>query len=173
VRAVLPDDEPPPLPAYRKPELEQAIAAEQAEIERASQATEARLDDPAPDEQLAEALADLAVRRRFAAALEACRDTGRRCPPRLDEPAWSYDVDGLADPVLDTPLRYDREDWRKIAAELHGRACACRTRTCLDSLEVAIGVLEKRPMPDVTSDDEAAGSIVAARECLAYLRATR
>ena len=171
--AQLAEAEPPLLPPYRNDELARAIASEQAELDRAAQAIATREDDPAPDDALPGALADLAVRRRFEAALETCRDTGQRCPPRLDDPAWSYDVDGLADPPIQAALRYDRDDWRKIAAELHGRACACRTRTCVDSVEVAIAVLEQRPMPEVTSDDEAASSIVAARECLSYLRATR
>lgn len=146
-------------PSYSRADLERALAAEHAAIASA----EARDLDAA-------AIADLAVRRRFAASLEQCRDTGLRCPPRIDDPRWSYDVEGSADPKLDTELRFDVDDWRKVAAELHGRACACRTLSCVDSMMVAIGALETRPMPDVQDDEAASDSITHARECLFRLR---
>ncbi|MGE5186066.1 MAG: hypothetical protein ACM31C_28615 [Acidobacteriota bacterium] len=151
------DDE--PRPSYSRGELERTLSAERTAIA----AVDASELDPA-------ALADLHVRERFAASLEVCRDTGHRCPPRLDDPKWSYDVEADADPKLDAPLRFDLDDWRKIADELHGRACACRTLACVDSLFVAIGALEKRPMPDVEADEIASASITRARECLFRLR---
>jgi hypothetical protein len=150
-------------PTYDRAALERALTAERSAID----ATERR------DEVEPAIAADLAVRRRFIASLEACRDTGHRCPPRLDDPPWTYDVDGTADPRLDTPLRFDLDDWRKVAAELHGRACACRTVACVDSLFAAIDALEKRPMPDVEADDTASASITHARECLFRLKGER
>lgn len=144
-------------PSYGKADLEKALIGERG----AESQLEAQGDDAA---------ADLAVRRRFIASLEACQQSGRTCPPRLDEPAWSYDVESDADPKLDAPLRFDVDDWRAIASELFGRACACRTASCVDSMEVAIGKLETRPMPDVRGDEEASLSITRARECLTRLR---
>ncbi len=158
-------------PGYDASELERTLAAERAAIEAAERHASELADEPRNDGgELQLALADLGVRRRFVASLEVCRAEGRRCPPRLDDPAWSFDVDGTADPRLDTPLRFDLDDWRKIASELHGRACACRTLGCVDSLTVAIDALEKRPMPDVEADEVAAASITRARECLFRLR---
>lgn len=116
---------------------------------------------------------DVAVRKRFISTLELCKATRRYCPPRIDDPAWNYDVEADVDPKLDTPLRFDVETWRKVSTELHGRACACRTIECVDSLEVAIARLETRPMPDVQSDDDAALAIVRARDCLSWLRGKR
>jgi len=156
--AAFPDDEDAVSPTYDKADLETVLAAERAALEK-----------PVDDDDWA-ALADAAVRRRFVASLEECQASGRRCPPRLDDPPWSYDVDGSAAPKLDTQLRFDLEDWRKVAAELHGRACACRTVACVDSLGVAIDVLAKRPMPDVEADDTAETSIARARTCLMRLR---
>ena len=153
-------------PPYGQDELQRALAAERAAIAHQADGVAARQADPAPDDGLPGALADLAVHRRFVASLEACAESGRRCPPRLDDPAWSYDPDGLADPKLDHPLRYDLADWRALADELHGRACACRTRACVESLFVAIDVLGQRPMPDVAADDAAVTAITRARECL-------
>jgi hypothetical protein len=164
------DDEPTAPPPYSKEELQRVLFGEHEAIANAERAAAELAGDPAPDRRLGAALLDLGVRRRFAAMLEHCQDTGRHCPPRIDEPAWSYDVDGAADPKLDTPLRFDRDDWRKIGAELHGRACACRTLDCIDSLGVAIDVLEKRPMREVVADDTAIASITHARECLFALR---
>ncbi len=139
-------------PHYDQQDLDKALAAERALVETTA--------DPA----------DQAVRRRFVASLESCSKDGRRCPPRLDDPAWSFDPDGVADPKLDTPLRFDLDDWRLVAAELHGRACACRTIACVDSMFVAIARLETRPMPEVEADEVASLSITRARECLARLR---
>jgi hypothetical protein len=156
--AAFPDDEDAVTPTYDKAELEAALAAERAALEK-----------PVAEDDYG-AVADAAVRHRFVASLEECQASGRRCPPRLDDPAWSYDVEGSGAPKLDTQLRFDLEDWRKVAAELHGRACACRTIACVDSLGVAIDVLEKRPMPDVEADDTAAASIARARTCLMRLR---
>jgi hypothetical protein len=160
----------PAAPRYREDELDRVLVAERSAITKAEQELAARADDPQPDDQLPAAVADLRVRRRFVASLERCRATGDACPPRLDDPAWSYDLAGAGDPPLDTPLRYDLDDWRKIAAELHGRACACRTIACVDSLAVAIDVLDRRPMPDVAGDDAAVASVTNARECLHDLR---
>jgi hypothetical protein len=67
-------------------------------------------------------------------------------------------------------LRFDLDSWRGLAAELHGRACACRTLACVDSVGIAIDQLETRPMPEVQSDDAATTAITRARECLFRLR---
>jgi hypothetical protein len=158
-------------PSYGKPELDRALATERLALvtqEHAAGEAEAKDDS---GEALRVALADLSVHRRFVATLEACAATGRWCPPRLDDPPWSYDIaDDAAKPPLDNVLRFDRDDWRKIASELFGRACACRTIACVDSLGVAIDHLETRPMPDVRDDDDAAAAITHARECLYRLR---
>ncbi|HEY5925922.1 MAG TPA: hypothetical protein VIV11_29745 [Kofleriaceae bacterium] len=158
-------------PSYDKSELGRALAAERtAEI-----AAEQRVKDLADGDydQLRIAIADLAVRRRFIASLAACEANGVVCPPRLDEPAWSYDAEANVDPKLDTKLRFDLESWQKVSAELHGRACACRTLACVDSMFGAIDRLETRPMPDVVADDAASWSILRARECLYRLRGLR
>jgi hypothetical protein len=155
--------------------------------------------NPALEDQLRVVTADLAVRRRFIATLEVCEAAGRWCPPRLDDPPWAFDPDpdpgqpvdptgGVAprpageagrvptphlaslDPPLTASLRYDLDSWRQIASELHGRACACRTIACVDSVGVAIDVLEPRPMPAVQGDDQAAAAITRSRECLFRLR---
>lgn len=161
-------------PSYGKADLEQALIAErgkQATAERVVTELEARGAELA-DDQMRVAIADLAVRRRFIASLEACQDSGRICPPRLDDPAWAFDyaADKPAAPPLDAPLRFDLADWQKVAAELHGRACACRTLACVDSVGVAIDQVEGRPMPDVQGDETASQSLTWARECLFRLR---
>jgi hypothetical protein len=157
-------------PSYGKAELERALSAERA----AAASTERRIAelsrDPRPDDQLRVALADLAVRRRFIAALEACDATGRTCPPRLDDPPWSYPIDPPGEPELDAHSRFDLASWQVVAAELHGRACACRTLACVDSMGVAIDELETRPMPEVQADEEASLAITRARACLFRLR---
>ena len=159
-------------PSYGKAELDRALDAERATLAtRERAADELAAKDEVDGDALRVALADLAVERRFVASLEACAATGRWCPPRLDDPPWSYDVtDESAKPPLDTQVRFDVGDWRKVAAELFGRACACRTLACVDSLGVAIDRLEVRPMADVRDDDAAAAAIVHARECLFRLR---
>lgn len=155
-------------PSYGKAELENALIAE-----RAAEATaEKRVMDAdlaGDDEARLAASDDLAVRRRFIASLEACQAHGHTCPPRLDDPPWTYDPASDADPRLDTPLRFDRDDWRKVTAELHGRACACRTRACVESMDAVIDQLEARPMQDVRGDATASESITRARECLTRL----
>jgi hypothetical protein len=170
-------------PAYGRPELQKALIAErgaEATLEHRVGEIEAQLasppapgaTNPALEDQLRVAAADLAVRRRFIATLEACEATGRWCPPRLDDPPWGFDPDAdpPADPPVTATLRFDVASWRAIADELHGRACACRTLTCVDSVGVAIDQLEPRPMPAVGSDDAAATAITRARECLFRLR---
>lgn len=147
-------------PSYGKTELENALIAERA--------AEATAENQAADGDDTEA-ADLAVRRRFIASLESCQASGHNCPPRLDDPAWTYDPSSDADPTLDTPLRFDLEDWQKVAAELHGRACACRTKACVESMDAAIDKLEMRPMQDVRGDETASQSLTRARECLTRL----
>ena len=159
-------------PAYPKAELSRALQRErgaEATAERVLADLEAK---DAPYDQVRVATADLEVRRRFIAALETCERDGRDCPPRLDDPPWAYDPDPPkpVGPPVTADLRFDRESWRKLAAELHGRACACRTIACVDSLGVAIDDLEPRPMPDVQSDDDASLSITRARACLFRLR---
>lgn len=159
-------------PSYDKAELQRAVASERTAAAAAEQWVH-QLEENGDYDQLRYALADLAVRRRFVASLEACAAHGMTCPPRLDDPAWSYDVEGSADPKLDAPLRFDAESWQKVSAELFGRACACRTIACVDSMFAAIDRLETRPMPDVQDDDIALQSIVRARECLYRLRGLR
>jgi len=159
-------------PTYGKAELQRALITErggEASAERLVTELEAK---DGTDDRLRFARADLDVRRRFIASLEACEVSGRTCPPRLDDPAWAFDPDPdvQAPPKLDTPLRFDLASWQKVAAELHGRACACRTLTCVDSMAVAIEQVETRPMPDVQGDETATQSITWARECLFRLR---
>lgn len=161
------------MPSYGKGELQRAL-----ERERGAEATAERVlaeleaSERATDDQRRVAAADLGVRRRFIAALETCERTGADCPPRLDEPPWSYDPDPPAPiaPPVTANLRFDLASWRTLAAELHGRACACRTLACVDSLGVAIDQLEPRPMPDVQGDEVASLSITRARTCLFRLR---
>jgi hypothetical protein len=152
-------------PSYGKADLENALIAERA----AESTGEKAIEDAADDDARLVATADLAVRRRFIASLEACQASRHECPPRLDEPAWTYDPSSDADPKLDTPLRFDLEDWQKVAAELHGRACACRTKACVESMDAAIDTLETRPMQDVRGDETASQSLTRARECLTRL----
>ena len=159
-------------PTYGRAELSRALISERA-AEASGERVVAELEaGQGTDERLTFARADLAVRRRAIAALEACEATGRACPPRLDEPAWTWghDATPLVDPKLDTPLRFDLDSWRKVAVELHGRACACRTITCVDSMTVALDHLEARPMADVRGDEDASRSLMWARECLLRLR---
>jgi len=155
-------------PSYGKPELEKALITERA-AEANAEHRVADLASRETDDELATVAADLAVRRRFIASLEACQAVGRTCPPRLDEPAWSFDVEGSAPPIT-APLAFDIDGWRVIADELFGRACACRTIACIDSLAVAIDLLEARPPPEALGDDAATLSITRARECLFRLR---
>jgi hypothetical protein len=159
-------------PPYGKPELEKALIAERgAEATDEKNVSELEAKE-AYDDRLRFAQADLAVRRRFIASLETCQDSGRACPPRLDDPPWAYDPDPdrPTPPPLDAPLRFDLGSWKKIAVELHGRACACRKQACVDSMQVVIDDLEARPMKDVQGDDEATQEIAWARECLFQLR---
>ena len=172
-------------PAYSRAELEQALIAErgaEATGERKVGDLSAALDAGSGDagaanDALRVASADLTVRRQFIAALEDCQQNRHRCPPRLDEPRWTWDPNApTADPSkppLDAPLRFDLDDWRKVADELHGRACACRTIGCVDSIGTTIDLLEPRPMQDVRGDDAASAAITAARECLFRLRGKR
>lgn len=160
-------------PTYGKPELQRALIAE-----RGAEATGERLvadleASAASDDRLRVAIADLSIRRRFIASLEACESSGQVCPPRLDDPPWAFDPDpdgGPQAPKIDAPLRFDLESWQKIAAELHGRACACRTIACVDSMGVAIDQLEPKPMAEVQGDEVASQSITRARDCLFRLR---
>jgi hypothetical protein len=162
-------------PLYGKAELEKVLIAErggEASAERRLTELEGRPSDPATDDQVRVATADLAVRRRFIASLEACGTAGRLCPPRLDDPPWGFDLDGGrgAPPPMTAALRFDVEGWRALAAELHGRACACRTLGCVDSVGVAIDQLEALPKSEIEGDETASASITRARECLFRLR---
>ena len=159
-------------PSYLKADLDKAIAGEHAKVASLEHQAEAAEAGEAGDD-LRVVLGDLAVRRRFVDSLEACAANGRECPPRLDEPAWSFEPDSDAKPPLDSSLRFDRADWIKLATELHGRACACRTVACLDSFTSLIDQLESQPTRDVQGDETAAQSIVWARECLFRLRGKR
>lgn len=162
-------------PAYSKSELQKALIAERlavADADRVLGELEARPPGAAADAEIRIAGVDRAVRGRFLTALEACESSGRWCPPRLDDPAWTYEIDAdePADPPMTATLRFDLDSWRALAAELHGRACACRTIACVDSVGVAIDRLETRPVPQVRGDDVATTSITRARECLFRLR---
>lgn len=160
-------------PSYGTPELQRALITERG-AEATSERRVAELEaGTGTDDQLRAAIDDLAVRRRFIASLEACERSGQACPPRLDDPTWAFDPDpdgGPQAPKIDAPLRFDLESWQKVAAELHGRACACRTMACVDSMGVAIDQLEARPMPEVEGEELASQSITRARECLYRLR---
>lgn len=169
-RTAFADDE--VKPTYEVADLRQALTAERAALAAAEQRV-SELADTGGGDPLRVARADAGVRARFVASLESCAATGRLCPPRLDEPAWTFDVEASAEPALDVPLRFDLASWRNVAAELHGRACACRTLACVDSLFVAIERLETRPMPDVQADETASLSITHARDCLYRLRGLR
>jgi hypothetical protein len=149
---------------YGRPDLDRAIAAEHAALDTADTALATLANDPKPDR---------GVRQRFVATLESCRDSNRRCPPRLDDRPFAYDPASDKDPKLDTPLRFDLEDWRNVTAELHERACACRTLACVDAVDAAMNALEARPMPQVTADDAAITSLTRARACAMRLRGRR
>ncbi|HEX5061148.1 MAG TPA: hypothetical protein VFV99_17400 [Kofleriaceae bacterium] len=159
-------------PTYDKSDLHNALITERTAASSAEQRVH-DLEDKGDYDQVQTANADLAVRQRFIASLEACETLGQTCPPRLDEPAWTYDVEADVDPKLDAPLRFDVTSWQKVSAELAGRACACRTIACVDSMFAAIDRLEKRPMPEVQSDEAASSSVTQARECLYRLRGLR
>src|SRR5262249_42289740 len=106
-------------PTYGKAEIEKALIAERG-AEATDERRVAELEAKGDPDALPGALADLGVRGRFIAALELCQSGGHWCPPRLDEP-----------PPLGTGLRFDLDDWQKLAADLHARACACRTIACI------------------------------------------
>ena len=163
------------IPTYDKAELQKTLIAErgaEATGERVIAELELKALDAAGEDRLRVARADLEVRRRFIRSLEACESSGRTCPPRLDDPPWSYDYDGDGpQPIkVDADLRFDQQSWQKLAGELYGRSCACRTISCVDSMTVVIDVLEVRPMPDVQGDEMASLWITRARECLFRLR---
>lgn len=163
------------IPTYDKADLQKTLIAErsaEATGERVIAELEMKALDSAGEDRLRVARADLEVRRRFIRSLEACETTGRTCPPRLDNPPWSYDYDGDGpQPIkVDADLRFDLNSWQKLAGELYGRSCACRTISCVDSMTVVIDVLEVRPMPEVQGDELASLSITRARECLFRLR---
>jgi hypothetical protein len=160
-------------PSYGKAELAAALTTERATVavgERQVGELEAR--SSAGDDRVRAAKADLAVRRRFVGALEACDADGRWCPPRLDDPPWTYELETApaVDPPMTATLRYDLASWRVLADELHGRACACRTIACVDSVSFAIDTLEQRPVAVVRGDEVASGSLTWGRECLFRLR---
>ena len=160
------------VPSYGKAELQKALIAErgaEATGEKNVTELETKATDTAGEDRLRVAMADLAVRRRFIASLEACEASGHACPPRLDDPVWSWDPDAPGPkqpPPVDADLRFDVASWQKLSAELFGRACACRTIYCVDGMTAAIDELESRPMPDVQGDEAASLSITRARECL-------
>jgi hypothetical protein len=163
------------VPAYGKAELQKALIAErgaEATADRVVGELEAKVTDGPTNDRWRIARADLEVRRRFIRSLETCESSQRDCPPRLDDPTWSYDPDPdvVVAPKVDADLRFDLASWQKLAAEMFGRACACRTIACVDSVGVAIDQLEARPMPAVQGDETASVSITRARECLFRLR---
>jgi hypothetical protein len=175
--ATLAPDDDDARPSYTKAALEQALIAERG-AEASDDALLANLTGSGQDDtQVVMMTADLAVRRRFIASLESCQASWHLCPPRLDDPHWTWDPNAAGTdttkPPLDAPLRFDLDDWRKLADELHGRACACRTIACIDSLDVTIELLEARPTQDAAGDETASASITGARECLFRLRGKR
>lgn len=163
------------VPAYGAAEIQKALFAEraaEASAERTVAELEAKVVDGPTNDRWRIARADLEVRRRFLRSLESCEAARRDCPPRLDDPTWSYDPDPdvVVAPKVDADLRFDLASWQKLSAELFGRACACRTIACVDSVGVVIDQLEVRPMPAVQGDEAASLSITRARECLFRLR---
>ena len=163
------------VPTYGKAELQKALFAErgaEATGERVVGELEAKVTDGPTNDRWRIARADLEVRRRFIRSLETCESAQRDCPPRLDDPTWSYDPDPdvVVAPKVDAELRFDVASWQKLAAEMFGRACACRTIACVDSVGVAIDQLEVRPMAAVQGDETASLSVTRARECLFRLR---
>lgn len=161
------------VPSYGKPDLQRALTVERqadTDADRKIAELERRDADPVT---IAIARADRAVRQRFIVALETCEATGRLCPPQLDERAFDFALDGDRPPPLAATLRFDLASWRTIADELFGRACGCRTVTCIDGVMAAIGQLEVRPMPEVAADPQATLSITRARSCLYRLRGKR
>lgn len=161
-----------PSPPYEREAVSKALIVERAAEVRGEREV-ADAEDSGDADRLIAARADLAVRRRFIATLELCEAEGRRCPPRLDEPPWPHPVDSDADPKLDVPLRFDPVSWHNVTAELHGRACVCRTLACVDSMEATLARLETRPVDDVQRDETAAVELTAARDCLMRLRGKR
>jgi hypothetical protein len=164
------DDGPAP---YARAELQQTLTAEREEVARAEHEKSDSEREAGDDDHLRVLIANLAVRRRFVQTLELCDANAVMCPPRLQEQSWSYAADSDTDPPLDAPMRFDLDSWRKVADELYGRACGCRTIDCLDSIDAAIARLELRPMPDVQADEQASLSITRARECTMALRGKR
>ncbi|MBL0216906.1 MAG: hypothetical protein IPQ07_23880 [Myxococcales bacterium] len=163
------------VPTYGKAELGKALIAErgaEATGERIVAELEAKAVDGPGNDRWRIARMDLEVRRRFIKSLEACESSGHACPPRLDDPTWSYDPDPevVVAPKVDSELRFDLASWQKLSAELFGRACACRTIACVDSMTVVIDQLEIRPMAEVQGDETASLSVMRARECLFRLR---
>lgn len=146
-------------PSYSKAELERALIAERG-AEATNERRVADAEAKGGDDALRVATADLGVRRRFIVMLETCQASGQLCPPRLDDPG----------PAIPPDPRFDLADWRELAADLHGRACACRTLACVDTLDDLIDQLEPRPIQDVRGDDQASAALTGARECLFRLR---
>lgn len=163
------------IPAYGKAEIQKALFAEraaEATADRVVTELAVKVVDGPTNDRWRIARADLEVRRRFIRSLETCESAQRDCPPRLDDPTWSYDPDPdvVVAPKVDSDLRFDLASWQKLSAELFGRACACRTVACLDSMGVVIDQLEVRPMLAVQGDETASLAITRARECLFRLR---
>jgi hypothetical protein len=170
--ALAEDDGGEPAPTYDKGDVQKALIAERAAEAKAEQHI-AELESAGDPDPVNDARADLVVRRRFIASLEVCEATSRFCPPRLDEPAFSYAIDSDADPKLAIPLRFDLESWQKVSSELHAVACSCRSLTCVDSVNAAIAKLETRPMEDVRADETATVEITRGRECIYRLLGKR
>lgn len=163
------------VPSYQAAELSRALQKERGAEAIATRVLADLEAKDTGDDQLRITAADLAVRRRFIQSLERCEVSRRECPPRLDEPSWAFDPDPdkPSAPPVTANLRFDLDSWRTLASELHGRACACRTIACVDSVGVAIDQLEVRPMEPVQGDETASLSITRARECLFRLRGKR
>lgn len=167
----------PPLEDEPSPPYDRAAIANALTVERAAEARDERVltdaEASGDGDRLRVARANLAVRRRFIATLELCEAHGRLCPPVLDDAPLRPALASYAEPDNASGLRFDLESWRAIAVEVQGRACACRSVSCIETLDDLIDQLEVRPMPDVRADETASESLTRARECLFRLRGKR
>jgi hypothetical protein len=156
-------------PSYPRPELEQVISDERRAIAQAELELAALSEQRGQTVELALRTADLGVQRRYLAALEQCRDSGRWCPPRLGL-RWTISDDADVPVALDATLRFDRDSWRALTTELWARGCDCRSMRCVDAMTQTIDALETRPTPEVQGDHDASVALTGARTCLWRLR---
>src|ERR1700733_14361185 len=106
-----PQDDDEPRPSYTKDQLERARTAGGGPEAPDEQRVPASPDDAA-------LAADLAVRRHFIESLESCQAANHQCPPRLDDPKWTWDPTSSAidpdKPPISSPLRFDLDSRPKI-----------------------------------------------------------